>query len=54
MKKEYFYIDINLKTKQIIGHGKTPHANLTGDTGNKGVHHLPYKGQFNKLVAKLN
>lgn len=54
MKKNYCYIDINIKTMKITDHGITAHATLTGETDDINVHRLFLtKGQYNKLLNKL-
>lgn len=54
MKKEYYYIDVDTKSKKIIEMSKTTKASLSGDTENKNVHRVFLtKGQFNKLSKKF-
>ena len=55
MKKEYYYIDINLSTMKIVDMGTTPFATHTGKTNFPKVHRLFLtKGKLNKLKDKLN
>ncbi len=54
MKKQYFYVDIDLVSKKIVGHGTTPYATHTGDTEETNIHRVFLtKGQFNKLEKKI-
>jgi len=51
---EYYYIDIDLTTKVVVGWGETNTANLTGKTDNPNIFRLFLtKGQFNKLKRRL-
>lgn len=55
MKKEYYYIDINLQTMIIVSWGTTPNATHTGNTDDPKVHRVFLtKGQFNKLAKHLS
>lgn len=54
MAKEYYYIDINLQTMQVVGFGTSNTASLTGQTDDPKVHRVFLtKGQFNKLKKLL-
>lgn len=54
MKKEYYYIDVNLTNMKIVDWGITPDATLTGDTKDQNVHRVFLtKGQYYKLLKKL-
>ncbi len=51
---EYYFIDIDLSTMQVVGWGETDTANHTGKTESPTVHRVFLtKGQFNKLKAHL-
>lgn len=53
MPTNYYYIDLNLKTRKLLEIGTAPHASHTGDASDKNVHRVFLtKGQFNKLQAK--
>jgi hypothetical protein len=55
MDKEYYYIDVDTQSLQVVGWGKTARANHTGETNNPNVHRVFLtKGQFNKLARQLN
>ena len=55
MKKEYYYIDVNLQSMVITSWGVTPNATHTGATNDPNVHRVFLtKGQFNKLVKHLD
>jgi hypothetical protein len=52
--KQYFYIDLNIITKQVISWGVSSTATHTGETSDKNVHRIFLtKGQYNKLLARL-
>lgn len=52
--RQYYYIDLDLRSMKIVGWGTSPVASLTGETGDMGVYRVFLtKGQFNKLIAKL-
>ena len=54
MSKEYYYIDICLQTKAIVGWGVTPNATLTGETEDASIYRVFLtRGQFNKLTRHL-
>lgn len=54
MKKEYYYIDINLQTMLVVDWGTTPNATLTGITADPNVYRVFLtKGQFNKFTKHL-
>lgn len=54
MKREYYYIDINVQTMRVISRGTTSNATHTGDTEDLNVHRVFLtKGQFNKLAKHL-
>lgn len=53
-EKEYFYIDIDINSRQIIGWGCDTLQEVEVELS-AGFHRLFIsKGQYNKLVAKLN
>lgn len=53
-KKEYYFIDLNIKTMKVVNYGVSNTATLTGDTENKDVHRIFLtEGQYNKLEKKL-
>lgn len=53
MKKEYYYLDIDLDNMKVVGFGKSETATLTGDTNKPKVHRIFLtKGQYNKLNNK--
>lgn len=55
MKKEYYYIDINLQTKAVVNWGTAPSATHTGTTDDPNVYRVFLtKGQFNKLLKHLD
>ena len=54
MKKEYYFIDVDLLNMKIVDWGITPDATLTGDTSSPKIHKVFLtKGQYNKLTKKL-
>jgi len=54
MKKEYFFLEIDLNSMKIIDYGETEIATLTGNTNTPHVHRIFLtKGQFNKFKDKL-
>ena len=51
---EYYYLDIDLTTLQIVAHGIDDTATLTGNTDNPNIHRtFLTRGQYNKMVRKL-
>lgn len=53
--KEYYYIDIDIKTMKVADWGLADTASPTGDMGIEGIYRVYLtKGQFNKLKAKLS
>jgi len=55
MSKEYYYIDICLRTKVIVDWGVTPNATHTGETEDANIYRVFLtKGQFNKLTRHLS
>jgi hypothetical protein len=55
MIKTYYFIDIDLKTNQIIDWGISQTATLTGQTGKENIHRVFLtKGQYNKLEKLLS
>lgn len=53
--KEYYFIDINLRTMKVVAWGETRHATHTGATDDAQVHRVFLtKGQFNKLRPHLS
>jgi hypothetical protein len=55
MPDKYYYVDVNLKTKKILGTGTSRTASNTGNTKDSDVHRtFLTPGQFNKLKAKLD
>ena len=54
MKKEYYFIDVDLVHMKVLKWGVTPNATLTGNTSNPKIHRVFLtKGQYNKLMNKL-
>jgi hypothetical protein len=52
--KDYFFIDIDLRTMKLVGWGETRHATHTGATDDPHLHRVFLtKGQFNKLRSHL-
>lgn len=52
--KTYYYIDINLATKEIVEWGTTLYATHTGNTDDPEIHRVfMTKGQYNKLISKI-
>jgi hypothetical protein len=52
---KYFYVDVSLKTKKVVGTGTSRTASNTGNTKDASVHRVFLTpGQFNKLKAKLD
>ena len=50
----YYFIDINLISKQIVHYGESDTATHTGNTDDPTVHRIFIsKGQYNKLTSKL-
>ena len=55
MPDSYYYVDVNLKTKKVVGTGSSRTASNTGNTKDADVHRtFLTPGQFNKLKAKLD
>jgi hypothetical protein len=55
MPDKYYYVDVNLKTKKVVGTGTSRTASNTGNTKDADVHRtFLTPGQFNKLMAKLD
>ena len=53
-KKQYFFLDLNIKNMKIVKYGVSNTATLTGDTEDKNVHRIFLtEGQYNKLVKYL-
>lgn len=53
-KNEYYYIDLNVTTMQIVNWGISNTATLTGETSDKDVHRIFLtEGQYNKLIQKI-
>lgn len=53
-KREYYYIDLNVKSLKVVKYGISNTATLTGDTESKDVHRVFLtKGQYNKLEKYL-
>jgi len=56
MKKdrEYYFVDINLATMQVVNWGVSSTANHTGETDDPDVHRIFLtKGQYNKFARHL-
>ena len=52
--KDYYFIDVDLRTMKIVAWGETRHATHTGATDDPLVHRVFLtKGQFNKLRKHL-
>jgi hypothetical protein len=55
LPEKYYYVDVNLKTKKVVGAGTSRTASNTGNTKEANVHRVFLTpGQFNKLKAKLD
>ena len=55
MRKEYYYIDVDLQTMMVVDWGTTPEATLTGETESPTIHRVFLtKGQFNKLAKSYD
>jgi len=53
--KEYYYLDMNILTKMIVGWGISQTASLTGETEDEDVHRIFLtKGQYNKLLKIMH
>lgn len=53
--KNYYFIDIDLRTMKLVGWGETRHATHTGATDDPRVHRVFLtEGQFNKLRKHLS
>ncbi len=53
--KEYFYIDLHIKSMKVVKWGISNTATLTGDTADKYIHRIFLtQGQYNKLVKYLD
>ncbi len=49
--REYYFLDMNIVTKKIVGWGISQTATLTGETEDEDVHRIFLtKGQYNKLL----
>lgn len=54
MPKEYYFIDINLRTMTVVDWATTRYATHTGKTDDPNVHRVFLtEGQFDKLKAHL-
>lgn len=54
MQREYYFIDINLVTKQIVKWGTIHQATHTGETADPDVYRIFLtKGQFNKFQKRI-
>lgn len=52
--KDYYFIDVDLRTMKVVAWGETAHATHTGATDDPQVHRVFLtKGQFNKLKSHL-
>ena len=52
--REYYFLDINIPAKEIVGWGISQTATLTGETEDEDVHRIFLtKGQYNKLIKYL-
>ena len=55
MKKEYYFVEVDLTNMTIVDWGITTKATLTGNTSKLNIHRVFLtKGQYNKLVNKLS
>ena len=55
MPDKYYYVDVNLKTKKVVGTGTSRTASNTGNTKYADVHRtFLTPGQSNKLKATLD
>jgi hypothetical protein len=53
--KDYYFIDLDLRTMKLVAWGETRHATHTGATEDPLVHRVFLtKGQFNKLRPHLS
>ncbi|MEY3560969.1 MAG: hypothetical protein RL068_121 [Actinomycetota bacterium] len=54
MPSEYYYLDVAVKTMEVIGFGVSETASHDGHTDDPQVHRVFLtKGQFNKLEKEL-
>lgn len=54
MNKQYFYIDLNIKTMKIVNWGISNTATLTGETNDKDIHRIFLtRGQYNKMIKNI-
>lgn len=55
MKKEYYFVAVDLTNMTIVDWGITTKATLTGNTSKPNIHRVFLtKGQYNKFVNKLS
>lgn len=55
MKKEYYFVEVDLTNMTIVDWGITTKATLTGNTSKPKIHRVFLtKGQYNKFVNKLS
>lgn len=55
MKKEYYFVEVDLTNMTIVDWGITTKATLTGNTSKPNIHRVFLtKGQYTKLVNKLS
>ncbi len=56
MPDNYYFIDVNTRTLEILALGASETANHSGNTANPDIHRIfmASGGQYNKLVSKLS
>ena len=55
MKKEYYFVEVDLTNMTIVDWGITTEATLIGNTNKPNIHRVFLtKGQYNKFVNKLS
>ena len=55
MKKEYYFVEVDLTNMTIVDWGITTEATLTGNTSKPNIHRVFLtQGQYNKFVNKLS
>ena len=55
MKKEYYFVEVDLTNMTIVNWGITTEATLTGNTSKPNIYSVFLtKGQYNKFVNKLS
>lgn len=56
MPNDYYFLDVNTKTLEIVAIGLSETANHSGDTDNEDVHRIfmSSPGQYNKFKSKIS